>query len=194
MKLKSARTVKSLSSVLLDKSIPLSTVEIYWVFSGISTDKWENMTIISNEMLGKEYPKTFGHYHNIHATETTHLVQGEGIYQVQEKFYDSSGKWVKDKVKAVYFVQAMPGDEIVTTPNFAHSLSNLGSTPLLTFDDWREGHTDHDYEIIKKLGGMAYYVCIKKGALDLVPNPNYKELPPPKIISAKNFMEIVKGL
>jgi hypothetical protein len=59
------------------------------------------------------------------------------------------------------------------------------------FDDWRSGHTDADYADIKKLKGMAYYVKVKNGDLDLVPNPNYRNLPPPKIVTADNYRELV---
>jgi len=36
----------------------------YWVFSGIASKVWENMTVISPGTYGQEFVKTFGHYHN----------------------------------------------------------------------------------------------------------------------------------
>jgi glucose-6-phosphate isomerase len=190
VKINTVRTLKDLKPVLLSPPKNLE-IEVYWVFSEMTKGKWANMTVITPEMVGDEYPKTFGHYHGSNINEISHVISGEGIYQIQKKHYDSEGKWIPDEVDAVYFVKGQPGDEIVTTSEYAHSWTNLGKIPLVLFDDWRSGHTEHDYEHIRNLKGMAYYVTINDGNLDLIPNPNYKNLPPPKIVTADNYRELV---
>lgn len=157
----------------------------------MTNGKWANMTVVTAEMIGNEYPKTFGHYHTKTINETTRVLIGEGIYQIQKKHFNTKGEWVHNMVDAVYLVKGEPGDEILTTPDYAHSWTNVGKYPLVTYDDWRSGHTELDYEQIEKLHGMAYYITSKNGTLELVPNQAYKDLPPPKIVSAKNYAELV---
>jgi oxalate decarboxylase/phosphoglucose isomerase-like protein (cupin superfamily) len=78
---------------------------------------------------------------------------------------------------------------IVVPLDFGHSWSNVSETPLIAFDDWRESHVPHDYEAIKKLHGMCFYIVNDKG-IKFVPNPNYKNHPEPKVVTAKEFQKI----
>lgn len=185
MKISSTRDLASLKPVLQNPTASGPDL-VYWVFSGVTHEKWENLTVITDEKLGQEYPKTYGHYHGHPIGEIYHLIEGQGILILQKKYYENE-KWIEDKVSEVILIKAQPGDEITITPEWGHSWSNVGNLPLLSYDDWREGHTERDYDVMEKLHGLAYYLIEKDGQVTPIPNPNYQNLPEPIWMSAEEF-------
>jgi glucose-6-phosphate isomerase len=188
MLLKFTRTLKEMLSVLMENPLPTDNFPAYWVFSEVSK-KWENMTVISPGNLVKEFPKTYGHYHSTNSNEKYKLLSGQGLLIMQKrKFADDD--WKEDQIEKVYFAEFVPGDEITITPEWGHSWSNIGREPLITLDDWKDGHQKSDYELIKKFQGMSYYLVNKNGQAEFIPNKNYKELPKPEWITASDFNKI----
>lgn len=186
MVLKNVKPKADLAPVLMDNKTG-GPDPAYFLLSGVSTEKWENMTILVNGNYGDEFNKTFGHYHPSNAArETYQLVYGNGIFVIQSKFIED-GKWSRNKVSEVIFIRPEAGDEIVITPKFGHSWSNIGNSPLLIVDDWRSGHTPDDYVAISEQKGMAYYLLKDKNSYKYIPNPNYVDLPKPTFMTAKEF-------
>lgn len=187
MKLSSTRELSAMKPVLKDPN-SVGPDPVYYVLSGISDGKWENITIITAGDYLSECPKTFGHYHTPGTTvnETYHLIEGEGILQLQKKHFEN-GKWIPDMVDEVFLVRVKPGEEVIIRPEYGHSWSNVGDLPLISFDDWRSGHDPSDYEDIERLQGLAYYLVKEGGEIKAVPNPNYKNLPEPIWISADEY-------
>ena len=184
MLLKSTRILNEMSPVLLNKNIS-GDKPVYWVFSNVSK-RWENMTVIAPGDYDGEFPKTFGHYHSSDVVERYKLLSGQGILVMQKrKFIDDD--WVLDQIEKIYFVEFIPGDEIDISIEWSHSWSNIGDTPLVTLDTWKEGHKPEEYEPIRKLGGMAYYLLNKNGKAEFVKNKNYTDVPTPEWISASDF-------
>jgi glucose-6-phosphate isomerase len=171
--------------VLMEKPQTKDNLSVYWVFSNVSK-KWENMTVISPEKLGKEFPKTYGHYHSTDSIEKYKLISGQGLLIMQKRRF-ADDDWKDDQIDKVYFVEFLPGDEINITPEWGHSWSNIGPEPLVTLDDWKDGHKESDYEPMKKLQGMCYYLINKNGQAEFVPNKNYNDLPKPEWITASDF-------
>jgi len=160
---------------------------VYWVFSEVdNSDKWVNMTVISPGKLGQEYPKTFGHYHGDPTPEIYHRVGGEGILVLQKKHFEH-GIWMPEKVDEVLLVRTLEGDELTITPEYGHSWSNIGVTPLILFDNWKSRHSLSDYEMIKELSGLAYYIIEEYNKPTAVPNPNYVDLPEPIWLTAEQY-------
>lgn len=191
MKLGSTRDLESLRPVL-KKSSATGPDPVYWVFSEVSGSGggWANVTIIAPGLYSMEYPKTFGHYHPDNApVETYHLIEGKGVLQMQKKHFEGSN-FVSEIVEEVYLIEAKPGDEIKISSEWGHSWSNIGRGPLISFDNWRAGHTPHDYEAIKKMNGLAYYL-VDDGGVKPVVNQTYKKVPPYKWISAKEFNGLI---
>ncbi|MBW6442153.1 hypothetical protein K0B04_04620, partial [Patescibacteria group bacterium] len=191
MLLKSTRTLKEMIPVLANADLgknPETFDPVYWVFSNVST-KWENMTVTSPGSYNGEFPKTFGHYHSTNVPERYRLLSGKGIFMLQKrKFVDDD--WADDQIEKIFFVELVPGDEIDVTEEWGHSWSNIGTEPLITLDDWKEGHTHGDYEPIEKMGGMGYFLIKNNGGAEFVPNPKYKELPKPEWVTAREFNDI----
>jgi oxalate decarboxylase/phosphoglucose isomerase-like protein (cupin superfamily) len=187
MKLSWTRPQTELSEVLMSPESKGPDVA-YWIFSEVTPEKWENMTILTNGTYGKEYPKTYGHYHPHNTFETSKFISGDGLYMLQKKHYEND-KWIDNMVDEFYLVKFEPGDEITLNDQFAHAWSNVGDMPLMVYDDWRLAHSPADYESIKLLHGMCFYIVNDNG-IKFVPNKNYKNHPDPKIITAKEFQKM----
>ncbi|OGC38908.1 hypothetical protein A3K42_00010 [candidate division WWE3 bacterium RBG_13_37_7] len=191
MNIKSIRSREALKEILYNPEQSNMPDPVYWVFNKVTKDKWENVTIISSSFGDGEFPKTYGHYHASANQETYELIKGTGIFLLQKRHYDKDGIWIPDIVDEVFFVKfTTPGERITITQKYGHSWSNIGDEPLILFDDWRNGHTPEDYEPIKRLKGLAYYLIRKGSEVDVVPNPNYKDLPQPKFVTPKEFAEL----
>ncbi|MBU1133148.1 hypothetical protein KKG08_02660 [Patescibacteria group bacterium] len=185
MKIKSAQPLSELKSVLMDANSS-GPDPAYWVFENITKDKWHNMTVTAPGDYNGEFPKTFGHYHGSDSNETYKLISGQGVLLIQKrKFADDD--YVDDLIEKVYFVEFLPGDELIITPEWGHSFINIGNEPLITFDDWNEPHSPSDYEGIKNLRGMSYYLIKKDGKAEFVKNENYKEVPTPQWVSVNDL-------
>lgn len=191
MLLKSTRTLKEMVPVMAYPSLE-NDVDymdpVYWVFSNVSKT-WENMTVISPGSYNGEFPKTFGHYHSTNVAEKYKLLHGKGIFMLQRrKLIDDD--WAPDHLDMMFFVELVPGDELIVTEEWGHSWSNIGNEPLVTLDDWKEGHTPGDYEPIEKMGGLGYFLIQKNGGAEFVPNPKYKDIPRPEWVTAQEFNKI----
>lgn len=190
MKLGSTRILEALRPVLKDPA-SLGLDPVYWVFSEVTPEGWANVTVIAPGKLGQEYPKTFGHYHPDDAPdEIYHLIEGEGVLILQKKYIDEAGQWQQDRVAEVVLIKASSGDEIVIKKEYGHSWSNIGDGPLISFDNWRSGHTSADYEVIERLHGMAYYLIEEGGEIKATPNPNYTNLPEPTWTIVEEFASL----
>lgn len=185
MRLASTRSLEAIRPVLKDQGC-LGPDTLYWVFSDVSS-KWANVTIIAPGKIGEEYPKTFGHYHPDDAPdEIYHLIEGEGVLILQKEHFEG-GILVAQKVDEVLLVKAKSGDEIVIRKEYGHSWSNVGKGILISYDNWKIGHTPADYQPIEKMHGMAYYLVEEDGAVKAVANSNYMDLPEPVWLTAEEF-------
>lgn len=190
MRLGAVRDLMGIKQVLMDPESKGPEL-VYMVVSGMTKERWENLTIITAGRFGKEFPKTFGHYHGTETPETYRVISGEGVLQVQKKHFDEK-MWVWDQVEEVILVKVKAGDEVTITPEYGHSMSNTGEAPLLTYDDWRAGHDPTDYAMIEKMQGLAYYLVEEGGGVKALPNPKYQSLPEPKWMTAEEFNSFKK--
>lgn len=138
-----------------------------------------------------EFPKTYGHYHGSQVDETYQVVSGKGVFLLQRKKFDQK-MWLMEQVEEVFAVHGEAGDEITISPDFGHSWSNIGTDPLLLYDNWKVGHTPADYVVIDRLQGMAYYLISDGGKVKFEQNNHYQNLPKLKEMSAKEFRELQK--
>lgn len=185
MKLSSSRSLEAIRVVLLDTTAS-GPDPVYQVFTDLGDHLWINKTVIAPGWLGKEYPKTFGHYHGVDTFEKYYVAEGQGILQLQEKHIEGE-IWTAEVVDEVLLIKAGAGDEVVITSEYGHSWSNVGDSPLVLFDNWNIPHSSTDYEVIEKLHGLAYYLIEENREMKTVPNPNYKNLPEPKWLTATEF-------
>jgi len=187
MKLISSRSLlEEMKVVFLHNPEMTGPNPVYRVFSDLGDHFWVNKTIIAPGRLGDEYPLTFGHYHGVNVDEKYYVAQGEGVLLLQKKHLEG-GTWIPEMVDEILLVTANVGDEVNIAPEYGHSWSNVGEKELVLFDNWSTPHTPVDYENIEKLHGLACYLIEEDGKIKPVPNPNYKNLPEPKWIMAKDL-------
>ena len=94
-----------------------------------------------------------------------------------------------NQVDEVFLVKVAQDDEVKITPEYGHSWTNTGKMPLILFDDWKAGHHGSDYDMIKKLKGLAYYLIEENGQPKAIANPNYQNLPDPVWLTAQEFSQ-----
>jgi glucose-6-phosphate isomerase len=141
-----------------------------------------DLTVFSPQMLGKEYNKTFGHYHSPAPSGPTYaeiyrVLSGKACMILQKRL----GK----KINRVAAIEMTEGEAIIVPPGYGHVTSNRGCTVLVMSDLMLDGPKS-DYSEYKKLHGAAYYDT--KGGL--VANPCYGKLPEPARVKASCFEEI----
>lgn len=141
---------------------------VYEVWTDLNDHYWVNKTILVAGRYGKEYPKTFGHYHNHEVDETYYVFEGEGVLLLQKR-----------DATEVLLVRAKTGDRLVIHPEYGHSWSNVGDKPLILLDNWETPHSPTDYAKIEKMAGMAYYLVEENGKPTTVPDKNYPKMPKP---------------
>ncbi len=149
-----------------------------------------NITVWECGNVAGEYIKTYGHYHVGDISETYTILQGTGILLLQKRKKDAEGKPINAEIEEFAAFKVRAGDRIFIDPEIGHMMVNIGDTWLVTSDDspvypedvdpvGLPGHAD--YEVIRQMGGFAYFVVNKNGKPTLVQNPKYKSVPPAKI-------------
>ena len=150
-----------------------------------------NFTIWEPGRVGNEYIKTYGHYHVGNIEETYWIVYGEGITIAQRRVIGSDGEPIDDEIDEIRVVRVKAGDAVYMPRGWAHAAVNIGQSLFTTADDSPVNFEDvdpsslpghADYEPIKKMRGMAYYIVEENGQPTLVKNPLYKKVPKAQIV------------
>lgn len=179
------RYLQDIEEVILDKN-SVSKVgkntELYYMYRGLKTSNGirYDITLIPSLMIGKEYNRTFGHFHKGNFGEIYKVIDGTAIFYLQDKLN-----------KEIFFIKARENEFIAIPKNFGHITINA-SNKILIISNLVSEKCKSDYSIFKKLGGPAYFFT-KKG---WIKNENYKNLPKIKAKKAlkilpKNWKQIV---
>lgn len=134
-----------------------------------------NITVLPEYRLGKEYPKTYGHFHEPESEETYEVLLGEAAILIQKGM---------DPVEETKLIKLKKGDSFTVPKGYAHSLINLGKGPVVTLDDYDPARFKNNYDPIRERRGFAYYLIEEDGKLKATPNPNYAKVPPLKLTNA----------
>ena len=180
-----ARTHEKMQEVLMDPVAIGPSIHYYMIRGDMKNNRGNNITIWEPGMVGKEYIKTYGHYHIGKLDETYKFISGEGIALLQKLAVDKSGNMIPDTVEEFKAIPVKPGDELFIPAGSGHLVVNTGLDFLVTSDDspvnFEEvnpaslpGHAD--YELVKHMRGFAYYVVENNGNPALVKNKLYKEI------------------
>ena len=182
------RTHEQMKEVLMSPELSGPEIHYYMIRSGI--DK-KNITVLETGTVGKEYIKTYGHYHVGNISETYWVVFGTGIILLQTRKVNNNGEYLDNQIETFKSIKVKVGDSVFIPSNTAHLLVNIGKNWLVTVDDSPvnfdevdpislPGHAD--YEPIKKMKGFAYYII--KDQTDnpiLIKNNLYSKIPIAKI-------------
>jgi len=167
---------------------------LYYMYRGVyrigDREAFENngirhdiTVLLPGFMGGQEFIKTVGHFHpkkpgqDITYPEYYEVLYGEALYLFQKNTPDGD-------VEENFIVTAKQGDKVYIDPNYGHVTINPGSKHLV-MANLVAGNFRSDYAPIEHKKGPAYfYIKNNLGELEFVPNPNYKNNPSLKLISA----------
>ncbi len=188
-----SRTLDKMKDVLMEPAATGAEIQYHMVRGG---NDQRNITIWEPGLVGKEYVKTYGHYHVGKLDETYWTIFGEGIALLQKRTLDSNGNPINNIIEAAYAVHLKPGDAIYIPSEWGHLVANISNTYFVTADDSpvnfdevnpvsMPGHAD--YESVKEMQGFCYYIVEENGLPMLVKNPKYKKVPDINIIEVKDY-------
>lgn len=166
----SARTKGEMRDVLLEPDSAAPETFYYMLRGGPEKG---NITIWEPGRAGREYIKTLGHYHTSDFAEVYHVLSGEGIALLQKRGASEG------ELEDVRVLRVKVGDTLELMPGYGHALANIGAGFLITTDNSPSSDPAHphaDYEPIRKMGGMAYFVVEHEGLPALVRNSNYTSI------------------
>ena len=181
------RLQEMMKDVLMEPDATAPEVHYHMVRGGKDL---RNFTIWEPGKVGKEYIKTYGHYHVGNISETYWIVYGEGITIAQKRVISADGGPVDDEIEEIRIVRVKAQDAVFMPRGWAHAAVNIGKRFFATADDSPVNFEDvdpsslpghADYEPIKKMRGMAYYIVEENGKPTLVKNLLYKDVPDAKI-------------
>lgn len=190
-----AREHSKMTDVLLDPKAEGPELHYYMIRGG--TDK-TNITVWDTGLVGKEYIKTYGHYHVGHLDETYWILSGEGIVLLQYRKKDEQGNYINDEIEKFFAITVKEGDSVFIPSGVGHLALNTGKVWFVTKDDspvnFEEvdpvslpGHAD--YESVKEMKGFAYYIVEENGKPTAVKNPNYKSIPEIEWLTPQQWAE-----
>lgn len=172
------RKLSDLKPVLLEKNISIEKDRVvYYVFRGYGGElpeepEWKpDITVLTHEKIGQEYSKTLGHYHQAGEKGTYLVLQGSATLLIQKPKQDNFAE-----IEDFQILKGKTGEKLYAPEGYGHCLINLADE-LLVVADWEPEHVKHNYEPIKNLKGMAYYMIEENGKPKLVKNENYKSVP-----------------
>lgn len=139
--------------------------EVYYMYrdlAGNEVDKEKitmaglryDITVMSPTMLGKEFPKTYGHEHaqladtGLTYPEIYEILSGEAHYLLQKR----RGAAIEN----IIIIHAKQGDKILIPPNYGHVTINTSGQEL-KMANWLEKTFASDYSIFQKKHGAGYY-------------------------------------
>ena len=163
---KTERTAKDLSPVLYISS-PREERTVYKVWRDIARKedvKTKNglkirydLTLISPGKIGRELPKTFGHYHprdseGVGYPEVYEVLSGRAWWLVQLPQKNNP-----KAIEEIYLAEAWEGEKVLIPPDFGFASINPDGRELI-MANWVSSEFENDYEIFKNLRGAAYYL------------------------------------
>ncbi len=170
--------------------------ESYYMYRGLFRDENDkekifqnnlryDITIITPQMLGKEFPKTLGHEHakangtDLSYPEIYEMLKGEGDFLIQRR--------EGDKITEIRAIKIRQGEKIIIPPNYAHFMLNVQDTEII-MANWFEKNAKSDYSPIKEKRGAGYFaIKSENNSINWIKNENYSAVPELKIYEAKDF-------
>ena len=163
----SIRTLDKMREVLMNPDA-FGQEEVYFMVRGKP-----NITVLMPGKLGKEFCKTYGHYHYHNEIEHYKVLHGKGMFLFQKKGENEA------IIQDIQIKKVKAGDAIEVPSGYAHAMINTGDEFLVTADDAPANAETkmNDYEPIKQMQGFCYYAIEENREVRFVRNSHYKEVP-----------------
>lgn len=189
------RTFEEMIPVLMDEKAvanPART-EMYYMYRDVHLSEDEekirahhlryDLTVIPPGMIGEEFNKTVGHYHplvpgtDLAYPELYEVINGEVLFLIQK--IGDNDKEISD----IQAIRAKAGDKVIYPPGYGHIMVNIGDEPVVT-SNWVAADFNSDYQPIKDMRGMGYYVVADStNRFKFELNPKYEYVPSIKVSS-----------
>lgn len=141
-----------------------------------------DITVLPQKIVGREFTKTFGHYHKDVSPELYEVLEGRAYFLLQR--YEKNPA----EIQEVYIVEAVAGEKAIMPPGFGHFSVNIGKNDLV-LANWI-GLGDYDYNLFKNLHGGCYYIVDGGQNIEFAKNPNYKSVPELKKLKLRDLPEL----
>ena len=180
------RRLLGLKQVLLDETVDQPD-EVYFMYRDVCLEADKDLfrsrgfrydfTVIPGLMLGKEFNKTYGHFHpqatgRCSYPEAYEVVHGRAHYLLQ------------DREQAVV-IEAQAGDKVLIPPNFGHITINPGKETLV-MSNLVERTFASEYESYKEKRGGIYYETVD----GWIENKKYLHHPALRFLKPRAFPEL----
>ncbi|MFA6329380.1 MAG: glucose-6-phosphate isomerase family protein [Candidatus Micrarchaeia archaeon] len=146
-----------------------------------------DVTVIPPAMLGQEYVKTIGHYHELSRKgvsfpELYEVMAGVAHFLIFKR-KRAAGKDIDDKITDAVLIEAGAGDKVFVPCDYGHVMINPGRRVLVTNNivEWKFKSI---YEPVGKMAGAPYFELEGETT---IPNERYAELSPLSKIKAKDY-------
>lgn len=180
-----SRPHEKMREVLMNPNAKGPSIYYYMIRGDMKNGRGNNITVWEPGIVGKEYIKTYGHYHIGKLDETYNFIAGEGIALLQKLAVNENGDMIPSVVKEFKAIPVKAGDELFIPAGYGHLVVNTGLDFLVTVDDSPVNFGDinpsslpghADYEMVKQMRGFAFYVVENNGKPALVRNKRYSEI------------------
>jgi glucose-6-phosphate isomerase len=164
-----------------------------------------DITVMSGDLAGIEFMKTYGHYHeildgtNTPAPEVIEILHGNAILILQKphKITEDKKRSINDMydfgdITDVHIFKLKTGDAFVIPPHYGHIIVNQKPT-VLVFSSLISARAKSIYNGIFNYKGGAYYVIKKNAKQVLVQNPHYKHVPKIKKVKKWAYNNIINN-
>ncbi len=162
-----------------------------------------DITIMSGNLAGIEFMKTYGYYHeilegNYSAPEIIEILHGSGIILLQKpKIISQDAKNIEDMydfghITDFSIFKVKTGDVFVIPPHYGHIIINQRPTAMV-FSSLISSRAKSIYKGIHDYKGGAYYIIKKNAKQVFVQNPNYKYVPKIKKQKKWSYNNLIDG-
>ena len=90
-----------------------------------------NITVLVSGKIGKEFTKTYGHYHKDDRSETYKVLFGEGKMLIQNRASLAEDESRRD-ASDIQLLEMKTDETVVVPEGYAHTMINTGDGPLVT--------------------------------------------------------------
>jgi len=188
----STRTTKGLSPVLFEPPAARerAVYEVRRNIAKIGEVRYDETTIFPG-LIGRELPKTFGHYHKGAGFPELYVVlEGRAWYLIQRP-----RKTNPKIIEEVYLIEAEKNEKAVIPPGFGHVSINPENKKLI-MGNWIGTGFEYDYQTYENLRGACYYLLESKDSksINFEKNSYYEKVPDLIKVKPKKFPKELENL
>lgn len=189
------RRLSDMTGILHDPAAD-GPAEMYYMHRGVvraqdaeafaSHDIRYDITVLVPGLVGIEYVKTAGHYHepvpgaDTRYPELYQVISGRACYILQRPGEDTG------VVEAVVAVDAGPLDTVLVPPGWGHVTVNVSDEPLV-MANLVERSFRSLYDEYRRRGGAAYYVLRASVGRAYLANRKYERVAPLRLVAAREW-------